>query len=275
MDFRTFIIDLGYLVAAVLFIIGLKRMSVPRTARGGTLWAGWGMVLAVLITFLWPGLVSTNVVLIIAAIALGGTLAGYSGSKADLSDPPRMIALYIAMGGGAVGALAAGELMEAGRHGLTGTLLAVIGGLLGLVAAGGSLTCFAKLRGRTGRPVRFGSQNQVNATVLLSAVILGLMLLGGYPWHTQMAVAFLLFALLAGVMFTLPMDRAGLPVVICVYNALTGLAVTFQGFVLDNEAMIIAGTLVASAGTLLIQRMAGTSGESRGHGTSRRAAPGP
>ena len=133
----------------------------------------------------------------------------------------------------------------------------MLGGLLGLAAAGGNLTAYAKRRGWMNRPVRFTSQNQVNATVLLSAVILGLMLLGGYPWHTPMAVAFLLLALLAGVMFTLPMNSAGLPLVICVYNALTGLAVMFQGFVLDNEAMIIAGTLVASAGMLLTQRMAG------------------
>jgi H+-translocating NAD(P) transhydrogenase subunit beta len=254
MDFATFLIKASYFVAAFLFIVGLKRMSSPKTARGGVVWAGWGMVLATVVTFFWPDL--DNLLLIIVAIALGGGLAWWTGKKVAMTDMPQMIALYNGMGGGAAGAIAAVELYRGGDHGLTVGFLAVMGGLIGSVSFSGSLIAFAKLQGWMNKPIRFKMINQLNAALLIGAFIVGLFLLGNYPAHITLVTLFFLLALVAGIMLTSPIGGADMPVVISLYNALTGLAVAFEGFVLQNEAMIIAGTVVGAAGTLLTQLMA-------------------
>jgi H+-translocating NAD(P) transhydrogenase subunit beta len=256
MDFATFMIKVSYFVAAVLFIVGLKRMSSPRTARGGILWAGWGMVLATVVTFFWPGLTLTNILLIIVAIALGGGIAWWTGKKVAMTDMPQMIALYNGMGGGAAGAIAAVTLYKGSPDSLTVGFLAVLGGLIGSVSFSGSLVAFAKLQGWMNKPIRFKTINQVNAALLLGAFIIGMFLLGNYSAHVALVTLFFALALVAGIMLTAPIGGADMPVVISLYNALTGLAVAFKGFVLDNEAMIIAGTVVGAAGTLLTQLMA-------------------
>lgn len=254
MGFATFMIKVSYFVAALLFIIGLKRMSSPRTARGGVVWAGWGMVLATVVTFFWPDL--DNLLLIIVGIAVGGSLAWWTGKKVAMTDMPQMIALYNGMGGGAAGAIAAVTLYKGAPDSLTVGFLAVLGGLIGSVTFSGSLIAFAKLQGWMTKPIRFKSINQVNAALLLGAFIIGMFLLGNYSVHGTLVALFFLLALVAGMMLTSPIGGADMPVVISLYNALTGLAVAFKGFVLDNEAMIIAGTVVGAAGTLLTQLMA-------------------
>lgn len=256
MEFRSFLIDFTYFAAAVLFLVGLKRMSSPRTARGSLLWAGWGMLLAVLVTFFWPGLPRANLVLIGLAILLGGTLAWYIGRKALPADLPGTIALCNGLGGGAAAAIAAAQLTEGGVHSLTVTFLAALGGLLGAVSFSGSLVAFARLRGRLEKPVRFRSQGQVNAAVLLIAAVFGLMLMGNYPSHTTMTVIFFLLALLGGAMIAVPLVRGDVPVFVSLFNGLTGLAVACEGFALGNEAMIIAGTVVAAAAARLTQLVA-------------------
>jgi H+-translocating NAD(P) transhydrogenase subunit beta len=256
MDFATFLIKTSYFVAAVLFIIGLKRMSSPRTARGGILWAGWGMVLATVVTFFWPGLSMTNILLIIVAILLGGGIAWWTGKRVAMTDMPQMIALYNGMGGGAAGAIAAVTLYKGSPDSLAIGFLAVLGGLIGSVSFSGSLIAFAKLQGWMAKPIRFRMANQVNAALLLFAFIIGLFLLGNYPGHTTLVALFFVLALVVGITLTNPIGGADMPVVISLYNALTGLAVAFKGFVLQNEAMIIAGTVVGAAGTLLTQLMA-------------------
>ncbi|NGX17644.1 NAD(P)(+) transhydrogenase (Re/Si-specific) subunit beta [Wenzhouxiangella sp. XN24] len=256
MGFATFMIKASYFVAALLFIIGLKRMSSPRTARGGVVWAGWGMVLATVVTFFWPGMSAFNIGLILVAILLGGGLAWWTGKKVAMTDMPQMIALYNGMGGGAAGAIAAVTLYKGAPDSLTVGLLAVLGGLIGSVSFSGSLIAFAKLQGWMKKPIRFRTVNQVNAVLLLGSLIIGLFLLGNYPAHTTLVTLFFVLALVAGIMLTSPIGGADMPVVISLYNALTGLAVAFKGFVLDNEAMIIAGTVVGAAGTLLTQLMA-------------------
>ncbi|HRP86331.1 MAG TPA: NAD(P)(+) transhydrogenase (Re/Si-specific) subunit beta [Gammaproteobacteria bacterium] len=256
MGFATFMIKASYFIAALLFIIGIKRMSSPRTARGGILWAGWGMVLATVVTFFWPGMSAVNIGLIIIAILLGGGLAWWTGKKVAMTDMPQMIALYNGMGGGAAGAIAAVTLYKGAPDSLTVGFLAVLGGLIGSVSFSGSLIAFAKLQGWMTKPIRFKSINQLNAALLLSAFIIGMFLLGNYSAHGTLVTLFFVLALVAGIMLTSPIGGADMPVVISLYNALTGLAVAFKGFVLDNEAMIIAGTVVGAAGTLLTQLMA-------------------
>jgi NAD(P) transhydrogenase subunit beta len=137
------LIQASYFVTAVLFIMGLKRMSSPRTARSGILWAGAGMLVATLVTLLYPGISTENYPLIIAAIVVGTILAWWSGKRVAMTDMPQMIALYNGMGGGAAAAIAAVELYRGESHGYAVSSLAVLGGIIGAVSFGGSLIAFA------------------------------------------------------------------------------------------------------------------------------------
>ena len=258
--------QLSYLVAAALFIVGLKRMSSPVTAVSGVRWAGLGMVLATVVTLAFMGASSFNLMLVIGAIAAGGILAWVSGKRVAMTDMPQMIALYNGMGGGAAAAIAAVELYRGSEHSITHLTIATIGGFIGSVSFSGSLIAFAKLQGLITKSVRFGGQKFVNLAILLVTVGLGFIVVSGAQQGGLPAVSlFFAFCLLLGVAMTLPIGGADMPVVISLYNALTGLAVGFEGFVLDNAAMIIAGTVVGAAGTLLTQLMAKAMNRSLGN----------
>jgi NAD(P) transhydrogenase subunit beta len=244
----------AYFLAALLFILGLKRMSSPKGARGGILWAGLGMLIASLITFLSPGM--HNFGLMLAAILLGGGLAWWSGRRVAMTAMPQMVALYNGMGGGAAAAIAAAELLHGRDLAPAAAVLAAAGALIGAVSFSGSLIAFAKLQGLITKSLRFKGQQAVNLLVFLLALGHGVGLAMGYIDGTGPVTAFFLLALVFGVLMTVPIGGADMPVVISLYNAFTGLAVAFEGFVLQNAAMIIAGMVVGSAGTLLTQLMA-------------------
>ena len=248
------LIQICYFASAVLFILGLKRMSSPVTARGGIVWAGAGMLVATLITFFWPGM--ENYLLMTVAIAIGGGLAFWSGKRVAMTDMPQMIALYNGMGGGAAGAIAAVELLRGDFSSTTFMSLAVAGALIGSVSFSGSLVAFAKLQGWARKPLRFPGQQLFNLALLAAAAGIGIWLVVQGEYSGMLVFLFFALALVYGVMMALPIGGADMPVVISLFNALTGLAVAFEGFVLDNAAMIIAGTVVGSAGTLLTQLMA-------------------
>jgi H+-translocating NAD(P) transhydrogenase subunit beta len=255
-------------VAAALFILGLKRMSSPVTAVSGVRWAGVGMLLATVVTLAFMGASSFNLMLVIGAIAVGGILAWVSGKRVAMTDMPQMIALYNGMGGGAAAAIAAVELYRGNEHSITHLTIATIGGFIGSVSFSGSLIAFAKLQGLITKSVRFGGQKFMNLAILLVTVGLGFVVVSGMDFGLGGLPAvslFFAFALALGVAMTLPIGGADMPVVISLYNALTGLAVGFEGFVLDNAAMIIAGTVVGAAGTLLTQLMAKAMNRSLGN----------
>ena len=260
-----FIIQTAYFAAAFLFIYGLKRMSSPVTARSGIVWAGWGMVVAVLASFLYvldvnesakPHL-TTNIVLVAIALALGLGWAWRSGKKVEMTAMPQMVALYNGMGGGAAAAIAAIELFGYKTHGSIVLAMAVLGGLIGAMALSGSLIAWAKLDGRVNGTWRFSGLQAVNGSLLLVLLAMGgyTIVQGGEVSHAFIAVFFIL-ALFYGVMMTMPIGGADMPVVISLYNAFTGLAVGFEGYVLQNPALMIAGMVVGSAGTLLTLLMA-------------------
>jgi H+-translocating NAD(P) transhydrogenase subunit beta len=260
--------QLSYLVAAALFILGLKRMSSPVTAVSGVRWAGLGMLLAAAITLTFiHGASVLNFALILIAIAIGSVIAWVSGKRVAMTDMPQMIALYNGMGGGAAAAIAAVELYSGNEQNLVHLAMATIGGFIGAVSFSGSLIAFAKLQGLITKSVRFAGQKALNFVVLLLTLALGFMAVTGSGWASGELVIslFFAFALLLGVAMTLPIGGADMPVVISLYNALTGLAVGFEGFVLDNAAMIIAGTVVGAAGTLLTQLMAKAMNRSLGN----------
>jgi len=258
--------QLSYLVAAALFILGLKRMSSPVTAVSGVRWAGLGMLLATIVTFAFVmGAPSENLMWMIGAIAAGGILAWVSGKRVAMTNMPQMIALYNGMGGGAAAAIAAVELYRGSEHSVTHLAIATIGGFIGAVSFSGSLIAFAKLQGLITKSVRFGGQKFVNLAILLVTAAFGVTIVSGMQFGLPAVSLFFAGALVLGVAMTLPIGGADMPVVISLYNALTGLAVGFEGFVLDNAAMIIAGTVVGAAGTLLTQLMAKAMNRSLGN----------
>ena len=257
------LIQVSYLVTAFLFIMGLKRMSSPVTARSGILWAGAGMLVATLATFFYPGM--TNYPLIIIAVVIGGAIAWISGRRVAMTDIPQMIALYNGMGGGAAAAIAAVELYRGGEMSNSEATLAVVGGIIGAVSFGGSLIAFGKLQGLIRRSLRFSGQQLLNLLILGGAIVFGALIATGINASTGVVTGLFTLSLLLGLSMTLPIGGADMPVVISLYNALTGLAVAFEGFVLGNAAMIIAGTVVGSAGTLLTQLMARAMNRSLGN----------
>jgi NAD(P) transhydrogenase subunit beta len=257
--------QLSYLVAAVLLIVGLKRMSSPVTAVSGVRWAGVGMFLATLATLVFMGAPPINLMLVIGGIAVGGCVAWVSGKRVAMTDMPQMIALYNGMGGGAAASIAAVEFYRGTEFNVVHLSITLIGGFIGAVSFSGSLIAFAKLQGLITKSVRFGGQKLLNSAILLATLALGAMIVSGTPFGLPVVSLFFVFALVLGIAVTLPIGGADMPVVISLYNALTGLAVGFQGFVLDNAAMIIAGTVVGAAGTLLTQLMAKAMNRSLGN----------
>jgi len=255
------LVQSSYFIASILFIFGLKRMSSPITARGGILWAGAGMLVAILSTFLTPGL--QNIALILVAIAIGGGVAWVSGRRVGMTDMPQMVAIYNGMGGGAAAAIAAIELLRGPGSFETVAAIAGLGALIGAVSFSGSMIAFAKLQGLINHSWRFRGQQTLNLLVLGASVVAGIAAVREGSALT--VVLFFALALVYGVLMTLPIGGADMPVVISLFNACTGLAVGLEGYVLNNAAMIIAGTVVGAAGTLLTQLMAKAMNRSLAH----------
>ncbi len=246
-------VQAAYFAGALLFILGLKGMSAPASARTGIVWAGVGMVLAILATLIVPGL--KNLVLMVVALGLGTVLAWVSGKKVQMTDMPQMVAIYNGMGGGAAAAIAAIEFARGDNQGVVAGILAVIGALIGSVSFAGSCIAYAKLQGLMKKAYRLPAQNVVNVVLALAAIGLAGVVASGMG-APEMIAAFFAVALVLGVVVTVPIGGADMPVVISLFNAFTGLAVGFEGYVLGNPALIIAGIVVGAAGTLLTQLMA-------------------
>jgi len=265
------LIEVSALAASFLFIYGLKRMSSPVTARSGIVVAGYGMLVAVLASFLYTfGVVeaakphlTTNAIVAVVALLIGVGWAWRSGKTVEMTAMPQMVALYNGMGGGSAAAIAAMVLLAtppegAASHGWLHYLVTVFGGLIGAVSLSGSLIAWAKLDGRINKTLRMTGIQAINGSIMLATIGIGLYIVFGAGGHAPagVTVAFFALALIFGVMMTMPIGGADMPVVISLYNAFTGLAVGLEGYVLNNPALMIAGMVVGSAGTLLTLLMA-------------------
>jgi len=247
-------IQITYFITAFLFILGLKKMSSPTGARAGIVWAGGAMLLATVATLFTPGL--HNYPIILGALGLGVLVAWIAANKVAMTEMPEMIALYNGMGGGAAAAIGAVELWTGAQGSLGITVITLIGAWIGTVAFSGSLVAFLKLHSwMKERPLTFPGQQVFNVLILLAGAAAGAAYFL-YPSLLWPLPAFFVLSFLFGILMTLPIGGGDMPVVISLYNAFTGLAVGFEGFALHNDAMIIAGTVVGAAGTLLTQLMA-------------------
>ena len=249
-------IQVVYLVTAIILILGIRKMSSPKTAKQGITYAGWGMMAAILITFLLPEIHGIwNHVLILAGIGIGTYVGLSSGNKVQMINMPQMIALYNGMGGGAAAAIAAIELL-ANPTSITVRALALLGAVIGTISFSGSIIAFAKLQDLMKRVIVLPKHQLVNIAILGGALVFGSIILISSQSATLSLIFFFLLLLILGITFTIPIGGANMPVVISLFNAMTGLAVGFEGFVLNNNALIIAGTVVGASGTLLTQLMA-------------------
>ncbi len=262
------VIDAVYVVAVIAFILGLKAMSSPETARRGILYAGVAMLVAVLVTFATGGL--GNFALIALGVFIGGGAGWYWARVVKMTDMPQMVAIFNGMGGGAAAAIAAVELLTSLSAGAT-TGLSLAGGIIGSISIAGSFIAFSKLQGwLPGKPIVLPARQVVNFAVLVVGVGFG----GVAVLVTQSFYLLPFFGLLLlyGILLTLPIGGADMPVVISLFNALTGVAVALDGFALVNGplgdagyAMVIAGTLVGAAGSLLTLLMARAMNRSLGN----------
>jgi H+-translocating NAD(P) transhydrogenase subunit beta len=246
-------IDVCYLVAAVLFILGIRGLSHPRSARRGNSLASVGMGIAVAATLLDPEIESFG--LIVVGIAVGTVIGVVSARAVKMTAMPQMVALFNGVGGGAVALVALSEYHDriplAGEIALDTLIPTLLACVIGAVSFAGSLIAFAKLQEiLTGRPIVFPGHKVVNAGLLAGILFLVVYLAAG-PESEGLFVAMLCAALALGFLLIIPVGGADMPVVISMLNAFTGLSAAGAGFVLDNTALIIAGSLVGSSGTLL------------------------
>jgi H+-translocating NAD(P) transhydrogenase subunit beta len=252
-----------YLIVSVCFILALKGLSSPATARRGNLIGSAGGAAALVVVFFSTDL--DHVVPILAAIAIGCLIGVPMARRVAMTQMPQLVALFNGVGGGAAALVAALELTES-----SGTAVAAAAGaftvLVGCVSFSGSAITFAKLQElMTGRPVTFPGGPYVFGGGLLAAVALGAGLVVNAsaglvsPW---LLLALAVVALAVGVLFVLPVGGADVPIVISLLNAFTGLTVAASGYVLDNTLLLVAGTLVGASGTILTRLMAAAMGRS-------------
>ena len=250
--------QLGYLVAAVCFILALKGLSSPRSARRGNHLGAAGALIALAVTFVVYEV--RNLVWILAAIVLGTVVGVLFARRVAMTAMPQLVALFNGVGGGAAALVALLELSEESQT--TPRLVAVaFTVLVGAVSFSGSAVTFAKLQElMTGRPIVFRGGQFISAAVLVTAAALVVAVAG--TGSVTLALALAIAGLIFGVLLVLPVGGADVPIVISLLNAFTGLAVAAGGYVLDNALLLVAGTLVGASGTILTRLMAQAMGRS-------------
>ena len=245
------VISLGYISATVLFILGLRYLSSPRTARRGNRVAAVGMFIATVVTLLDRDIISWWGILI--AIPLGAVVGVVAARRVAMTAMPQMVALFNGCGGAAAAAVSVAEWLHAvpGTHGM-GELAAIAAGtIIGAISFSGSLIAFGKLQEvLPTRPLLFPLQRFVNMLVVLAALALGGIIASGNPDASTLWVL-LGVSLVLGVSGTAPIGGGDMPVVIAVLNSMTGLATALTGVVLRNEMLLVAGILVGASGMLL------------------------
>jgi NAD(P) transhydrogenase subunit beta len=250
------IVNIAYLISATLFIFALKGLSHPRTAVRGNLLGALGMLIAIVVTLMDKAIVSYE--LIILGLLIGAVVGTISALKVPMTSMPQMVALFNGFGGGAstlVAALAFIEAMELGKvMGTQETVATVASGIIGAVTFWGSLVAFAKLEGLIEeRPIRYKGEHFVKVLFLLASIVFGV-IFGteremNYYWYLTASASVL------GVLLTIPIGGGDMPVVISLLNSYSGLAACATGFVLNNNVLIISGSLVGASGIILTNLM--------------------
>jgi len=258
---RLALVNLSYLVASVLFILTFKGLSHPRTAVRANLMGSLGMLIAVVATLLlldWgPGVQRYGVIL--AGLTVGAVIGALLALKIQMTAMPQMVALLNGFGGAASTLVAGAALLEELAQGrlpsTQSTVATVAAGIIGAVTFWGSLVAFAKLQEiMPGRPLLFRGQQALNVALLAVSLLLGAWLVAA-PQATWLYVLIVALCTVLGVTSVIAIGGADMPVVICLLNSYSGLAACATGFVLDNNMLIIAGSLVGASGLILSRIM--------------------
>jgi H+-translocating NAD(P) transhydrogenase subunit beta len=263
------IVDLAYVVSAIMFIVGLKFLSTPVRARRGNQLATLGMIIAVVATLFSRELRVTengesrtdftNIALILIAIAVGTVLSVVAAQRVKMTAMPQMVAIFCGVGGATVALTSVAEYLHKDGIGRGQILLIVLGALIGSVAFSGSMAAFAKLQELiSGRPVTFPNQKIANGILFAAIALMGVAIIYLQDGSAARLFIWIFFvaALVLGVAVVLPIGGADMPVVIAILNSLTGVAAALAGLILDNMAMVIAGALVGASGAFLTLLMA-------------------
>ncbi len=251
------LVELTYLLSAILFVVGLKRLQSPATARAGNAIAAFAMLLAILATVVDAEILTWTGILI--GVVIGGGVGGLAARLVQMTQMPQMVGIFNGFGGGASALVAIAEFVAAPNvgAGTTGVTI-LLGTLIGGVTFSGSFIAFAKLQElMTGNPITFPGQNIFNALLLIAVLALGAMTLGllGDADPRMSFYAFIAVSLVLGVLLVIPIGGADMPVVISLLNSYSGLAASAAGFVIGNMVLIISGALVGAAGLILTQLM--------------------
>jgi NAD(P) transhydrogenase subunit beta len=270
METRVLIMQLAYLVSAVLFITGLKRLSHPDTARGGNRLAAIGMLLAIVATLVGEQILTWQ--WIVGGLLIGTVVGGFMARFVKMTAMPQMVGLFNGLGGLASGLVAAAEYLRYSM-GVAGTadvpvdasISIMLGTLIGAVTFSGSLVAFGKLQGIvTEKAIRYPAQKFLNAVLFLGILAVMAYLtvmtpgaIAGADTSTVNIVYYALWgaAMLLGVLLVIPIGGADMPVVVSLLNSYSGLAASAAGFVLNNNVLIISGALVGASGLILTRIM--------------------
>ncbi len=251
------LIAVAYLGASILFIVGIKRLSSPRTAPLGNLLAALGMGVAIVATLFHQNVVDFRGIL--AGVAIGGAIGAVAAARVQMTAMPQMVAVFNGLGGAASALVAAAEIVrQVGAGSLPSPFVSVpivAGTVIGALTLTGSLIAFAKLQElMTGRPVVFPGQRVLNGLLALGMLALATSVVAQPQDLTIYWGLFALSALL-GVMLVVPIGGADMPVVISLLNSYSGLAACATGFILENQVLIISGSLVGASGIVLTRIM--------------------
>jgi NAD(P) transhydrogenase subunit beta len=263
---------LAYLAAAALFITGIRRLRTPETGRSGNTLAAVGMVIALVATFLFIDIDATlDLPLIAGGILLGGVVGAISAQRVPMTGMPQLVAAFNGVGGGCIALVALSEFYQGRAETWVAALTGLLTIIIGSISFSGSIIAFCKLQeiAFTGSVV-FPLQQVVNALIFLGIILLSANVLVdgalaeavGVPALSPLVSLYILLAasLLLGVLFVIPIGGADMPIVISLLNAFTGLAAALSGFVLENYALLIGGTIVGASGTILTRQMSGALG---------------
>jgi NAD(P) transhydrogenase subunit beta len=255
----TPLINLAYLAASVLFIFGLIGLSHPKTAVRGNLYGALGMLVAIVATLVNREILGSGTAAwatIAAGIALGGLAGALLAIKVPMTGMPQMVALLNGFGGGASVLVAGAALIDAPETTLQLTVATVVSALIGAVTFWGSLVAFDKLQEwlLPGRPIVFRGQGAVNVVLGLAAIALGAVVIVD-PTAIWAFVGVVIVSSLLGILLTIPIGGADMPVAVALLNSYSGLAAAATGFVLNNSVLIVAGSLVGASGIILTRIM--------------------
>ncbi|BAY45177.1 NAD(P) transhydrogenase beta subunit [Scytonema sp. HK-05] len=256
-DFLPTGIQLTYLVAASLFILGLKKLGSPATARQGNVVAALGMLLAIVATLLDQQVLNYEMILV--GLAIGSLIGAIAAYKVQMTEMPQMVGLLNGLGGAASALVAVAEFWRLLGNGegipLDVNISMLLDVLIGGVTFTGSMLAFAKLQGLiSGTPITFPFQQPINAFLLI-AYLAGSAYLIITPDSLPVFLGVVAVSLVLGVMFVIPIGGGDMPVVISLLNSLSGIAAAAAGFVVMNNMLIIAGALVGASGLILTEIM--------------------